>query len=393
MILTSIEDGANLPQGQGATSASNTLVRKFSLPTSHELPARIPSLNGLRAFSIALVFLAHVAGTHGAPDFLARLGHVGNLGVKVFFVISGFLITTLLLKESAGTGRINLKAFYLRRTLRIFPAFYVYIGVVLIAAACGAVVLSWADVLHAVTYTANYHADTFEPADRMLWAWEYNHLWSLAVEEQFYLIWPCVFVLLGPRRALMIAAVVLLICPICRGVMWYELGATPTAMTRRFQAVADTLATGCLLAGAFHWLGRNRYYAAFVSSPFCLPVSLLGLLASLASASIGKGVYYVVGQTMANFSIALLIDLYVRFPASLGGRLLNWPPLAFVGTLSYSLYLWQEPFLNPMDETRFYTGFPQNLAFAITAAVASYYIIERPFLWLKDRLSAKGRRA
>ena len=123
---------------------------------SHDLliirgfPNRIPSLDGLRAFSIALVYLAHVATTHGAPYYLDRLGHVGNLGVKVFFVISGYLITTLLLKEWAKTGRINLGSFYLRRTLRIFPAFYAYIALVLISAAGGWVVLSWADVLHAV---------------------------------------------------------------------------------------------------------------------------------------------------------------------------------------------------------------------------------------------------
>jgi len=320
---------------------------------------------------------------------MARLGHVGNLGVKTFFVISGYLITILLLKERANTGKINLRAFYLRRTLRIFPAFYAYIAAMLILSVCGAVVLSWPDILHAVTYTSNYHVDTFASTERMLWAWEFNHLWSLAVEEQFYLIWPCAFVLLGSRKALIMAAIVLLVCPICRGVMWYELEATPTAMTRRLQAVADSLATGCVLAGAYHWLGRSRHYYAFVSSRYSLSLSLLGLLASLASASIGKGLYYVVGQTLANVSIALLLDIYVRFPASLGGRLLNWPPLAYVGTLSYSLYLWQEPFLNPMDDNSFYTGFPQNLAFAVTAALCSYYIVELPFLRLKTWIATK----
>ena len=72
--------------------------------------------------------------------------------------------------------------------------------------------------------------------------------------------------------------------------------------------------------------------------------------------------------------------------------MLKWSPLAFAGTLSYSLYLWQEPFLNPMDESRFYTGFPQNLAFAVTAAIVSYYSLECPFLRLKNWIADQDRR-
>ena len=393
MIASRTETQAGIPNAQGVTIESIARPERHTKVPPPELPHHIPSLNGMRAISIALVLLAHVAETHGAPHYLSRLGHAGNLGVKIFFVISGFLITTLLLKEHAAAGRVNLRVFYFRRTLRIFPACYAYIGIILIAAAGGAVALSWADILHSVTYTTNYHVDTFTPGERMLWAWEFNHLWSLALEEQFYLIWPCLFVLLGPRRALMVAAAALLICPVCRAIMWYELGATPTAMTRRFQAVADTLATGCLLAGAYNWLGRNRHYVAFASSRFCLPIALGGLLMSLFSAAFDKGLYYIAGQSIANFSIALLIDLYVRFPTSWGGRFLNLTPIAYIGTLSYSLYLWQEPFLNPMDDSRYHTGFPQNLAFAFAAALASYYLIECPFLWLKDRWASKGHKA
>jgi peptidoglycan/LPS O-acetylase OafA/YrhL len=246
--------------------------------------------------------------------------------------------------------------------------------------------------LHAVTYTTNYHVNTFSVTDRPLWAWEFNHLWSLAVEEQFYLVWPCLLVWLGPRRALWVAAAALVLCPVCRWVMWYELCATPTAMTRRFQAVADALATGCLLAGCFNRLSRNQRYMRFLRSPVALPLALGGVLTALGTAAVGKGVYYVLGQTLANLSIALLIDLYVRFPRRVTGQLLNWPPVAFVGVLSYSLYLWQEPFLNPMSDAPAYVAdFPRNLGFAATAAVASYFLVEQPFLRLKDRLSRAKR--
>src|SRR5205807_9098473 len=91
------------------------------------LSGRIASLDGLRAVSILLVLLGHAAMSDGAPHILSPLSHIGNIGVRFFFVISGFLITTLLLKEQAKTGTISLKQFYLRRTLRIFPAAYFFI--------------------------------------------------------------------------------------------------------------------------------------------------------------------------------------------------------------------------------------------------------------------------
>ena len=140
-----------------------------------------PSLDGLRAFSIVLVLIAHVSLQY--PWLRRFVEHVGNYGVRIFFVISGFLITGLLLKELTKTGRISLKSFYIRRTLRIFPAFYVYVLTVVILAWAGILILLPGDLLHAVTYTMNYH---------MVRSWWLNHMWSLSVEEQFYLLWPTV---------------------------------------------------------------------------------------------------------------------------------------------------------------------------------------------------------
>jgi peptidoglycan/LPS O-acetylase OafA/YrhL len=357
---------AAVPDRSGASATGGLVPR---------LPRHIPSLDGLRAVSIVLVFMAHIAGTRGAPAVFDRLEHLGNLGVKVFFVISGFLITTLLLKEFDRTGRIGLKGFYLRRSIRIFPAFYVYVAVILVLNGLGYVALREGDWLHALTYTMNYHEHR---------AWELNHLWSLAVEEQFYLLWPALLCLLGPRRALVCAAAAVVLAPPVRMLMWYRLDASPSAMTRHFQAVMDSLATGCLLAGCHNWLGARRWYLAVLSSRFFLLLPLAALLAILAiAAGRDRGPYYVAGQTIANLAIAVCIDRYVRFPGCLTGRLLNTRPFVFVGVLSYSLYLWQEPFLNPMDETSAYATFPRNVVFAVLAALASYYLVERPFLKLK----------
>jgi peptidoglycan/LPS O-acetylase OafA/YrhL len=176
--------------------------------------------------------------------------------------------------------------------------------------------------------------------------------------------------------------------------MWGPLGASPTAMTRHFQAVADALATGCLLAGGWNWLGARRRYLRVLGSRLFLLVPCGLLAVALATSRLGGGGgYYIAGQSIANLAIALGIDRCVRFPGTLTGRLLNTRPLAFVGVLSYSLYLWQELFLNPFDETSAWTAFPVNLALAVLAALASYHLVERPFLSLKARVPGASRRA
>ena len=172
----------------------------MKLPTE-----RLHSLDGLRAISILLVLVGHVAGTVNSPGFLLPLHNLGNFGVKIFFVISGFLITLLLLAEISRYGRIDMRGFYLRRCFRIFPAFYFFIGFVVLANAGGFLDLHANDVLHAATFTMNYHHDR---------AWALNHSWSLAVEEQFYLLWPLLLLLLGSRRAIVCAVLFVFAAPL-----------------------------------------------------------------------------------------------------------------------------------------------------------------------------------
>src|SRR5262249_19081408 len=142
-----------------------------------------------------------------AIDAVEPIVPVGTFGVRVFFVISGYLITQLLLAEQAKTGAISLKGFYLRRAFRIFPASYTYVGLILIFNAVGWVALMPWDPTCALTYTVNY------PPAR---AWPLGHLWSLSVEEQFYLGWPALLLLLGATRAPLLAAAVLAIAPAAR---------------------------------------------------------------------------------------------------------------------------------------------------------------------------------
>ncbi|HEY0252534.1 MAG TPA: acyltransferase, partial [Kofleriaceae bacterium] len=171
-----------------------------------ESPGRIATLDGLRAISIVVVLFAHLVGTRNMP----AIGHtewVGEVGVRTFFIISGFLITTLLLREREKTGDVSLKAFYVRRVFRIMPAFYTYIAVFAALTMIGWVAIARVDFAYAIAYIMNFHEHH---------GWELGHLWSLAVEEQFYFIWPVAFVLLGTRGALKFALGAVIAAPILR---------------------------------------------------------------------------------------------------------------------------------------------------------------------------------
>jgi peptidoglycan/LPS O-acetylase OafA/YrhL len=348
-------------------------------------PHNIPSLDGLRAISIAAVLLGHLAGTRGAPHALTaviRNPYVdfAHLGVRVFFVISGFLITGLLRQEHRRTGTISLSRFYLRRTLRIFPAYYVLLSVLGVLTLAGVIVVPSSDFLHALTYTVNYAPNR---------VWWIGHLWSLAVEEQFYLLWPTAVVLVGITRSWRVALVVMCVAPLLRvaeAALW---PAWQPMVGTTFETTADALAVGCLLALARDDLMKRSSYARAVSSRWIAPaLLLLGLAISLRYR---PGLLF--GDTIVNVAIALIIDRCVRRPEGLAGRVLNTRPLIFVGALSYSLYLWQQLFLNRASNAAA-NAFPVNILLAVGCALGSYYLVEQPVLTnVRPRVEAwLGRR-
>jgi peptidoglycan/LPS O-acetylase OafA/YrhL len=351
----------------------------------NENATRLPSLDGIRAVSILFVLFGHAVGTAHffAVDQVGPLLHVGELGVRVFFVLSGFLITTLLLKEITAEGRINLGRFYLRRTLRIFPAFYVFVLVLIALDLAGWIALNAGDRIHALTYTSNYAPDR---------SWYIGHTWSLAVEEQFYLLWPAVLLLAGRRRSMWIALAVVLVSPFVRLALWQMNPTESAGVGHRFETVADSIAIGCLLAGLAPWLATWRpYRAALASRAFLLvPVAVFGasLLADRPRIS------FFVGFTVMNVGIALCLHWCLLNATGRVGRVLDWRPLAFLGTLSYSVYLWQQLFLNRYDAAL--PGFPLNIVLVLAAALASYFLIERPALnarsAIERRLFAKSPR-
>lgn len=364
-----------------------------------DLSGHIPSLDGLRAFSVLLVLIGHVAATHGAPLWLDKpaITSLGNIGVRFFFLISGFLITTLLLREHARTGRIDLGQFYLRRAYRILPAAFAYIGLIWLAFQLGWIDLTLSvprrtqdeeaplrHLLHAVTFTANYNHD---------YNWYYNHLWSLSVEEQFYLIWPFVLVLAGLQRSVHVVVGVILVCPLIRLAMHLWGDVPEIAFNREFQAIADALAMGCLAALVHTRLSQSPRVRSFLMHPFA-PLALGGLLivAAYASALVSRPFAFICGQVLSNLGIILILQHLVRSPDAWAGRLANLKPITLIGAMSYSLYLWQEPFLYFLVDS-WETRFPLNLALSFGAAWLSYRFIEQPFLRLKERLHGSPARS
>src|SRR4051812_16319474 len=343
---------------------------------------RIPSLDGLRGISILMVLLGHLAGTRGFPVSAAagnRLA-VAAIGVHVFFVISGFLITGLLLGELAATDRIKLGRFYFRRTLRIFPPYYALIAALLLAQAFGLILLAPGDVGHAATYTSNYDASR---------SWWVGHTWSLAVEEQFYLLWPACLVLLGARRGLIAAALVVLVTPAVRLAEFHLLPGYTGGIGARFETVADAIAIGCVLACTRDWLHGQAGYMRFLGSRMFVVVPLAIFAGSMTGDH--PHIAYVAGFPLANIATALALDWAVTYPERSVGRVLNWRPLMFVGVISYSLYLWQQPFLNRAGQSS-WTAFPLNIVLAFACALASYYIVERPSLAVR-RVAERRRTA
>jgi peptidoglycan/LPS O-acetylase OafA/YrhL len=344
---------------------------------------RIPVLDGLRALSIALVFLEHGSDATGyhAPGILRRLlGTIGALGVDVFFAISGFLITLLLVREFRRTQRISLRGFYVRRFLRLMPAAIVFLLTVFVMQLLGRTALDGRNWLHVLTYTVNFDARP---------AWITGHLWSLSIEEQFYMLWPLALVLLGPWRAGAGAALWLAGAPVLRFVMLrlhpHDMGRFDNWTPIR----VDCIAAGCLLA-LVAWSDEFRRRTR-TSSAGSIGVVAGAIVLLFASFLLGLrvAVYGVtIGHSVRALCIVALIWYSINYAGSAWGRLLELRPFVFVGVLSYSLYLWQQPFLAPHG-VRWVSSPLWGLVLAVSVAVLSYVFVERPFLRLKDGL---GRR-
>ncbi len=334
--------------------------------------SRIPSLDGFRAISILLVIAYHLADAPGMPEGLhsfAAVTHSGALGVRIFFAISGFLITTLLVEEYARTGDISLRRFYFRRTLRILPPYYVFLLCAEVAARASLVPLAPGDRLHAWTFTMNFHTAGA--------AWTVVHSWSLSIEEQFYLVWPALLLLAGPRRARPLLLTVIVVVSAWRFGSWAGWYVMAPDIQYAFRGVADWLAAGALLALLRPDLQRSERYRRVLGHAMFPVVTVV--VAFAAWTGLGFWRRSEVTLPAAVFGTVLLLDWGMSCPRHPLARLLNWAPVAWLGRLSYSLYIWQQVFFtesasHPWEQA------PFSIAAALLAATISYYVVERPVL-------------
>lgn len=342
---------------------------------------KISSLNGLRAISIIIVILYHfkLHGTIDESAYLVKLLDLffrGGFGVNVFFVISGFLITTLLIKEENKTHSISLKNFYIRRTLRIFPAFYFLLLVYFIMQLLGYIYISNIAYFSAITYTKYIFKDGKE--------WFTGHAWSLSIEEHFYLLWPVLFKVFKKYRNTVPWLLILL------SVVYevFRLKDFPNQYNLNILARANTLAIGCLFAihkdAIVNYLQAKWAYVIAIATTTVLMLSYFENNFP-TNLMIGK-LFYVLGGTdgiISSFAIAFIMFYSIYGPKNWWYWFLNTKLINFIGLLSYSLYLWQQLFTYKSD--MFINKTPYNFIFLILASLFSYYIIEKPFLKLKDR--------
>jgi peptidoglycan/LPS O-acetylase OafA/YrhL len=325
----------------------------------------VPSLDGLRAICMVFVLVSHLAGTAHFPlHHNLSTYRLGEFAVRVFFVISGFLITSILLVELRRKGDISLGRFYFRRALRLFPAAYFFILVIAILAKQHVISLDRWDLTFAATYTMNYHP---------VGAWSVGHLWSLAIEEQFYILWPAILLALGAMRSSRFLIGLLFLAPL------FRLASPHVAPAFSFLIWSDALATGGLLALFRENLFANIHYSRLLASHWFFLVPTAAMIANFVPSA---KLNWLICGTVMNLAIAVSADWAMRNSHTGVGRFLNWPAVSFLGVFSYSLYLWQQPFLN-RESTSPYCAFPLNLFLAIFVALVSYLLVEAPILRLR----------
>jgi peptidoglycan/LPS O-acetylase OafA/YrhL len=344
---------------------------------------RVRSLDGVRAAAVVLVFAFHL----GVPGFRA-----GFLGVDLFFVLSGFLITGLLLGEMDRNGSIAVTSFWARRVRRLMPALVVLLLAVAIVTALTSTFSERAsvrgDLLATTTYVANwryigtssYFVNTGVPSPL-------EHTWSLAIEEQFYLVWPLVLAFLialmkRPRRTVVLPAVLgAAVSAALLALLWH-----PDAVDRAYMGTDARIfepligALGAVLVA--HPVGRaflRRYGTALVA------IGGVGLVLCLTRIRPETALYFRGGAVAVSvFALMIVAPLWVGRGGSIA-RGLSWRPLAWVGAISYGVYLWHWPLIQ-------WLGVPGAhgvdavgrgiLAVVLTLVLAglSYHLIEQPIL-------------
>lgn len=319
----------------------------------------------------------------------------GGYGVTVFFVLSGFLITWLLLKERARTGDVSLRGFYVRRTLRIVPAFWAYWMFCVLYVWSRHRPIPWANAFSALFYVSNYYNALYGDPNT-----GFSHTWSLSTEEQFYLLWPAAFLLLTARARKPVVWLLGAIAAvwIYRVILIFGLGASNSYLYAAFETRCDALLVGCLLAFVLYEGRWGRLWAALTGHPALLLVTVAAM-AVVSTVQWWTGLLWtrdVVLGGLGPMLAAVALVQAVAFSDSRGWRWLESPVARYLGLISYSLYLWQQVTLHAatsrLEWAPHWVQAIGGIGLTVLFASGSYFLVERPFLRLKDRFGHSSRR-
>lgn len=348
--------------------------------TAIKIGSRIPTLDGWRGVAILLVLLEH-AGQYGR--FKDQMWtNLGAFGVDIFFVLSGYIITTGLIRERALHGSINLRSFYLRRAFRILPLVVVYLSALcLISQFTNLGDFHWREIAGSLFFFRNYQ---FAANPGGLYT---IHFWSLSIEEHFYLMWPVLLLWLRDKRALWFATLAASMSALWRLYEWNHSGISLFPHARPWLHVFQTDARldGLFLGAALAIVLSFARVQSFILAHFQRETPILLLAAIFLNLLLAPG--------RPSFTLYLLIAVAIAYTVIVKeGPLyssLNLRPVVWVGEISYSLYVWQQIFLlHPSGHLPLsrLNVFPLNLACAVIVAACSFYFIERPIIKFGRRL-------
>ncbi len=365
-----------------ATTITKLFNKDFETPACLSVN-NIPSLDGLRAISILWVIGGHTKFSQNIStagyQFLSLVFGGGQAGVKLFFVISGFLITTLLIKEKIKTQTINLTKFYIRRFLRIFPVFYLYLLVVFILNHYLHMGVENQFFIIAALYLTNFFMSSV--------SWPVMHSWSLAVEEQYYLLWPSIFKK-NTKIATIVAILFMVLAPVIRVVVYYHPNYN-NILLAPFIDGADGIFTGSLLAivcckNMVNWSFFKRFKWIISVAGF---FSIWFISDSLLHGRYGK-LMLPFGSTLISLFFCCIIISNIQSSKDALSWLLNSRVFVLVGRLSYSIYVWQQLFLlapaNFPAKNFTWNTIPFNLILIAIISMISYYGFEKYFLKIKS---------
>ena len=352
----------------------------------------MPGLDGLRAISILIVVIAHAGFEKMIP---------GGLGVTVFFFVSGFLITRILVSEQhQNNGAINLAGFYLRRFLRLAPALLVFLlGSWLMLLPFG-VKVDAGHVAAALFYFINYYdavGSWFGWSERTI---PWGHLWSLAVEEHFYLLFPAALALFGKTHQARVGLIVtsIVVCAIWRSYAVLGLGLPHEHTYYATDSRLENIAWGCLLAILLDGAPRTNARLTWLVGWHWVVLALGAILGTLAYRD--EAFRETLRYSIQGASLFLLVlNLYALRSLRFSIDLLELKPMRWIGRLSYSLYLWHVPIIWVVREVMLGDanslerlspiGMVIAVALSFACACVSYYAVERPFFGLRKRFGGK----